>query len=160
MAEGCVEIFDDNCVVIPINRHAGYYSTDEVISIYRSKLEKLRSLYVGQFGVLKNTYMEYRKRFLADTRKGRSRRTSFSSNPRLLNISSSKVSAGLKVQQIDEKSRANLLLRYHHTKGRRAVIERQAKMEYEVGSQQLEQIMMPISICSVTVICLYSMDTQ
>ena len=118
--------------ILIVNRNAGYYSTDEVISIYRSKLEKLRSLYVGQFSVLKNSYIEYRKRFLADTRKGKSRRTSFTSNPTLLNLQSNKVSAAFKGQQVEEKAKSSLLLRYHHQKGRMAVLEALARMEYEV----------------------------
>jgi len=118
---------------IKLFRHAGYYSTDEVVSIYRAKLEKLRSMYVGHLGVLKNYYMEYHERFENDRRRNRNRRVSFTSDPKLLNKGVFKVKEEFYDRQVVENERVNSLLRYHHEKGRAAVIEEIAKTEYDVS---------------------------
>lgn len=96
-------------------------------------MEKLRALYMSQFSVLRNAYMEYRYRFVDERDSNDLRKLSYTSDPELIGIQNPDLPSGYKDEQIEGREKSLQQLKYRHRVGARKIVQLQAKKEYEAS---------------------------
>ncbi|CAG7831955.1 unnamed protein product [Allacma fusca] len=112
-------------------KNAGYYTTEEVVRILKSKLSKLKELYLKEFKFLKLYYLLKRQEYLLAEDKIQTSGVRLSRNPKTLFKWKDLVTENFIRKEMKTFEKTKALLNYHNLRGQSAVLHHLARKRYE-----------------------------